>query len=126
MNNPRTESNEAGFCPACGTPRYVAPRLEDFVCALPANGWVTHYWVKPNDPGSAETRTEELGAWGVTRRGEVFPLLTSESPDVTIEDAGDDFAFIARTAAPRLELDEIRREAHAERERLRAFARTGA
>jgi hypothetical protein len=114
----------ADFCPTCGVRRYVPPELSDYVHALPANGWLTHYWTRPNDPGSAETRTEELAAWGITKRGEVYPLLTSEKPDA-FEDAGEDFAFIARAAAPRTELDEIRREAHAERERQRERTESG-
>jgi hypothetical protein len=119
----RTEP--ADFCPTCGVRRYVQPGPSDYVAALPATGWSAHFWKAPNDPASMETRTEPLGGWGVTRTGEVYPLLISESPDVTIEDAGDDFAFIARAAAPRRELNEIRREAHAERERQRKPLESG-
>lgn len=126
-SNKSDQSMDVERCHACGGQRYVMPSLEDFVCALPANGWLTHYWTSPNDPESAETRTEPLAAWGITRKGEVHPFLKSEVDEATIEDASDDFAFIARARAPRQELDEIRREEHAERERLRALAtsRTG-
>lgn len=103
-------------CPSCGQLEDgFVPAPGDFVDALPANGWLVHYWTSPNDSESVETRTEPLAVWGLTRRGEVFPLLKSESPDVTIEDAGDDFAFIARASAAHQELEEIRREAHAQR-----------
>jgi hypothetical protein len=112
-----TESVEIERCPSCGHElgeRFV-PAPEELVEALPAVGWRVYFWTKPADPMSMETRSEPLAAWGVTWRGEVFPLLTSESPDVTTEDVGDSFGFLARASASHRELRELRREAHAKR-----------